>query len=654
MSKPFQKAAVMSALAVVLSLVAALYAFWPGLTGPFLFDDFPNLSTLGLFGGVHDWRSAVRFIFGGNAGPLGRPVSLASFLINDHTWPSEPYSFKYTNLLFHLLAGVALLSFYLQLLRAHHLSRGFSPFVAVFAMAIWLLHPMQAAPIFLTVQRMTLLCGIFVFAGLAFWVAGRNRLLDGRRHAYGFMTFGIVICGALAALSKENGALLPILALATEMTLAPLPRRRGPQVWRAVFLIAPTVLLLAYFVVNWHVIAGGYARREFSLAERLMTEPLILLSYLHEILLPQLTTTIFRDDFPVVHQIGVRATLVWGAWIAAFIAAVVLRRRYPLPCFAVLFFLAGHVLESGPIALELYYSHRNYVPMVGIEYALAVGLFWAFREKLYVAYTAAVVYAGLLVTITVHECRYWGDEGLLVNAWVDERPASARAAAMAGNFWGRRGHYAKAGAILDRMLALTPNSLSMQIGDYYMHCLMGQEDHKRWDTIWALLPTAPRDNAVTDAFAGLHRNLVDGTCKQVSDLDIIAALDRLKDNPRYGEPGVLGVIDYSIASYFLYRDDKEPAVGALEQAVALSPTIYAYEQLGDLLLEKGDFVGAGDAYQHALDIPFFTGWRGKLFPDKPGNDGIRRKLEAVRAQLQGSKPVSAGEGGAPAQKPNAS
>src|SRR5690554_3480367 len=79
-----------------------------GTNGGFLFDDYPNLETLGSMGGVTNWETFYAFVFSGWSGPTGRPLSLASFLLDDNTWPSYAPWFKHTNLLIHILCGLLL------------------------------------------------------------------------------------------------------------------------------------------------------------------------------------------------------------------------------------------------------------------------------------------------------------------------------------------------------------------------------------------------------------------------------------------------------------------------------------------------------------------------------------------------------------------
>ena len=58
------------------------------------------------------------------------------------------------------------------------------------------------------------------------------------------------------------------------------------------------------------------------------------------------------------------------AWLTLLIAAIRWRRRYPLFAVSVLWYLAGHVIESTIVPLELYFEHRNYIPIIGPLFGL--------------------------------------------------------------------------------------------------------------------------------------------------------------------------------------------------------------------------------------------------------------------------------------------
>ena len=136
----------------ILVLCASVY--WVGLKGNFLFDDYPNLQELGTYGVIDSWDKGRAFIFNGFAGPTGRPISLASFLIDINTWPTAPYPFKYTNLMIHLLNGILLCWGTLLLLRNYEYKEQRAVWIALMSAAIWLLHPYFVSTTLYIVQRM--------------------------------------------------------------------------------------------------------------------------------------------------------------------------------------------------------------------------------------------------------------------------------------------------------------------------------------------------------------------------------------------------------------------------------------------------------------------------------------------------------------------
>jgi len=109
------RAGLASLLAVV--LVGAFYLMLPGVTGPFIFDDFPNLQNLREVGDHFTRESIGRYLAAWQGNP-GRPLAALSFLIEDHAWPSDPESFKRNNLLWHLLVGLGIFALTRRLVRS--------------------------------------------------------------------------------------------------------------------------------------------------------------------------------------------------------------------------------------------------------------------------------------------------------------------------------------------------------------------------------------------------------------------------------------------------------------------------------------------------------------------------------------------------------
>ncbi|MCO6442370.1 MAG: hypothetical protein J5I81_15135, partial [Nitrococcus mobilis] len=93
------------ALALLALLTGAWLLYRRGLSGAFLFDDWSNLALLGDQGTIDSLTKIISYLLSGFAGPSGRPVALASFLLDANTWPAAAEPFKQTNVLLHLLNG---------------------------------------------------------------------------------------------------------------------------------------------------------------------------------------------------------------------------------------------------------------------------------------------------------------------------------------------------------------------------------------------------------------------------------------------------------------------------------------------------------------------------------------------------------------------
>ena len=208
-----------TAIAWGVVFLAAILAYWPGLQGPFVLDDFSTLGALGNLGGVTDWDSFKAFVFGGTAGPTGRPLALVSFLIDGNNWPTDPWPFKRTNLVIHLLNGALLGLLTRQILQLLDFDRESAARLALVSAAAWLLHPFLVSTTLYAVQRMAQLAMLFSIGGMIMYLYGRSLLGTNKTKAYLVMTVSLGVFTVLATLSKENGVLLPILIGVDEITI---------------------------------------------------------------------------------------------------------------------------------------------------------------------------------------------------------------------------------------------------------------------------------------------------------------------------------------------------------------------------------------------------------------------------------------------------
>lgn len=425
-------------------LLLAWIAYRPGLSGGFLFDDFPNLSEIGATGPVDDWPTFWRYLTSGTADPTGRPLSLLTFLLDTRDWPASPAPFLRTNLLLHLLNGGLLFGLLRMLGRRLDGPSRQADAAALLGAGLWLLHPLFVSTTLYIVQRHAMLPATFVLLGLLAYVHGRAVFVRAPRAGMAWMVAGIGAGTLLAVLSKANGILLPLLAWVLEATVLrasvfpapPTPVARRQLHWlRMALLVLPSVLVFAYlatFLSRLDVVID----RPWTIGQRLLTEPRVLLDYLHLLLVPRtLSTGLYNDDYLVsTGWLAPASTLPAMLAVLALVAiGFLLRRRSPALSAALLFYFAAHVLESSAVPLELYFEHRNYLPALLAFWPLARALC---NWKVSVGTRTAVASALLAICalVTWQRAALWGQPAKMAHLWALQNPDSSRAQATAAMF----------------------------------------------------------------------------------------------------------------------------------------------------------------------------------------------------------------------------
>lgn len=477
--KPFAAGTFLLALAYVVYL--------PGLSGAFLFDDFGNLPLLGDTGPIrHAWQ-AWAWITSGFAGPTGRPIALASFLIDTRVWPAPPEVFKHTNVVIHLLNGVLLAGLSHALARGLGVSARRAGWVAVLAAGFWLLNPFWISTTLYIIQRMAMLAALFVFAGLWAYAHGRLQLQAGKPiRAYVWMSLGLGLGTLLATLSKENGVLLPLLAWVIEAFVFDADQRALDRCgrrfiwWRRVFIYLPSAVLLAYMVYQLPMLFSGQTYgRNFTPWERLLTETRIVWTYLRELWLPGLHDGgLFNDDIRLstnlFHPIS---TLFAALGIVVLIAIAGLTRMARTAWIravglAIAFYFVGQLLESTWLPLELMFEHRNYLPASLMFLPLAMFLVQHVTAKqCWPTWTAVAILAAFAL-LAAKRADVWGKPFIQALSWAQQHPDSARAQSYLANFWERTGNYAQAERLLDEAFKKHPDDLLVLANRAFVACDM--------------------------------------------------------------------------------------------------------------------------------------------------------------------------------------
>ena len=442
-------------------LVLTVFVYWTGLQGDFLFDDYPNLQDLGTYGVIDSWDKVRNFISNGFSGPTGRPISLLSFLIDANTWPASPYSFKYTNLMIHLLNGVLLYWAILLLLKNYNYKESKSIWITLIASAIWLLHPYFVSTTLYVVQRMAQLATLFSLVGIVGYLKCRLSIPFRPVRAYIGMVFFLGLGTVFATYSKENGALLPFLILVIEFC-NPNKMNRPIWQWRAFFLWLPSIAILVVLSKYITFAEDPWPNRNFNMIERLYSESRILCEYLFNLLIPQVELRgLYQDAFIVSKSIFNPITTLYSIvfLLALVFLALFFKKRYPLFALGILFFLTAHLMESTVIGLELYFEHRNYLAAIFLFLPIVSGLA-LLKDRIDARLVNLIVIfiLGGLSFFTYERAKLWGNTPALELYWAQNSPNSPRAQSSIAGMLFDQGRVLEANLFLEKAIQRMPES----------------------------------------------------------------------------------------------------------------------------------------------------------------------------------------------------
>jgi len=564
----------------LLLFAVVVFVYYPGLSGPFLLDDHASLARLGDFDGVRNWETFKAFVFGGTSGPTGRPLSLVSFLIDGTNWPTDPWPFKRTNLVIHLLNGALVGLLVSRLLAAMQYDRDARRWIAFVAAAGWLLHPFLVSTTLYAVQRMAQLTTLFMLAGVVAWLHGRMLISVNRTRAYLWMSLSLPLFTFLAMISKENGMLLPLLVGTVEMTVFSANRDRIAALdkrWTALFIGLPFVVIFGYLIRRMlnPTFFTILPPRTFSVYERLLTEPRILVDYLQNWFVPKLYTTgVFQDH--VIKSTGLLTPVTTLLSIVAILAllgfAIWSRRKWPLVALAILFFFVNHILESTVVNLELYFEHRNYLA-VCLFFVPLVALLWnrSSRRVFAIVSLAALL---LLGGFTRYSATVWQTYDGIVQASAAKAPTSARAQMEYAVILFNANYHDEGMQVLDDAIANIPgDNPLLLVNKLTAMCNLEILEPAELDRIATKVSGFKFDARMLRVYNNFAKAVVTERCPRISLRSVLPMFTRMLDVPENANPTSIEYthIKFLIGYVRLYLGEIDGAMAEFKDSLSARP-----------------------------------------------------------------------------------
>ncbi|ABW67215.1 tetratricopeptide repeat protein [Desulfosudis oleivorans] len=573
-------------------LVFVLILYGNTFHGDFVFDDVPNIVDRA---DLHMEGLSLPAVLDActmgkdGASYVHRPVSNLSFALNHWVGGLRPAGYHVVNLLIHLVATLFVFKAILLLLEIGKVPRPWADrlLIAGVATLLWAAHPMQIQAVTYIVQRMASLAAMFYVVGIWAWLKFRiaSAGADSRR-PWGFAFLALVTV-ALALGSKENAALFPAALLLVEACFfdAAWLRRLFVRPVVPVAIVLAAVVGIGIWLFSTSLL-NGYVDRPFGLKERLLTEPRILFFYLYQFLAPVPENFSIDHDFTLstsfVHPV---TTLLSVAGILGMLAAaLVYRKKYPLACFAVLFYFVHHLIESTVLPLELVFEHRNYLPSMFLFLPVALGLnrlLAIYRQRSrFIYYTIAGVaaFGFLFLGICTYVRNYdWQSPESLWQSAIVKAPDLTRPYHNLAWFYERTGDTDKALALYtvalekkvhDKRLKKT-RTLENMAGIYYQRGNFEKAQNCMAEAL-ALVKAKGRDTGLSRR---MERYYMFKLCLIYARTDPSRALDmadHLLAEPAVG-PATKSRLFALRARILLAQNHSNAALAELQQALALAP-----------------------------------------------------------------------------------
>lgn len=382
------------------ALVLSLCVFYPALRGDLVFDDYYlAFARDGAANqGWNYWINAVR------------PVLMATYWANFLMAGAKPFIYHLTGVLFHAING-ALVYYCLSRVLAIAGVKSNRNAIALFASAVFLVHPLQTEVVDYISGRSDAVASLFVLAAWAVFL----RKFD---EAPGAGTISVIaLLGALGLLAKESAIAAPAVLLATDIffPVASIGAQLRRKAWLYGIFLGGGILAAFAILRNLSrtSLSAGFGGG-LSPVPYALTQCKVILIYARLFFVPLGQNADWR--LPFIMSLTDGLAVVWVALLLGLVALTFwLYRRNRLASFGLAFFLLTLAPTSSivPVA-DAMAERRVYLSIIGlvlmiVAFALALPRTGLLRVAAFTAIAFCAVLTFARSTVWASDVALWSD-----------------------------------------------------------------------------------------------------------------------------------------------------------------------------------------------------------------------------------------------------
>jgi tetratricopeptide (TPR) repeat protein len=457
-----------------------------------------------------------------NQEKIYRPVPMLSFALNWYYGKNDVTGYHVVNTVIHIVSAFILFLAISNIFKAPNIKEKYRTRqypIALLAAAIWMIHPIQTQAVTYIVQRMASMAGMFYIAALYMYIKARLSKVVLKRTILFVFSFLLFL---LAVASKQNAAMLPFIIVIMEFVFFQDLKKKNVRI-QAFFLSGVIILMMVvagtcfFLDNNLFSFLDGYSKRSFTLAQRLLTEPRIIVFYLYQIFYP------IASHFSIGHDIVVSKSLFspWTTFPSILLILSILGAGFynitkrPVLSFSIFFFFINHVIESTIIPLELIFEHRNYIPTMFIFVPVAIGICSFFdnhkknqkKKVVYFVLTSGIIFVTAMGTYARNFD--WLTVESLWQTALNNAPGNARPYQNLALHYYRTGQYDRSIELLEKSINLKDSkpdySKMVTFNNLALNYIRKKKFHKAVEYAEKAVSALPAHNTVKNYITALIR-----------------------------------------------------------------------------------------------------------------------------------------------------